>query len=122
MTEELKQKAEDFIDSINKESGCNWLAKHYLTDLLVMFATETTKELQEENKLLNDELDKKDNELQVKARTNKSLSARLTKAKERIKELKNALKKIAETVIDYRYLPDSRLNIIGGVCEDVLKE
>ena len=45
MTEELKQKAENFIDSINKESGGNWLDKYYLTDLLVMFATEVTKEL-----------------------------------------------------------------------------
>ena len=40
MTEELKQKAKDFIDMINKESGGNWLDKYYLTDLLVMFATE----------------------------------------------------------------------------------
>ena len=40
MTEELKQKAKDFIDRINKESGGNWLDKYYLTDLLVMFATE----------------------------------------------------------------------------------
>ena len=48
MTEELKQKAKDFIDRINKESGGNWLDKYYLTDLLVMFATEETKELQEQ--------------------------------------------------------------------------
>ena len=47
MTEELKQKAKDFIDRINKESGGNWFDKYYLTDLLVMFATEATKELQE---------------------------------------------------------------------------
>ena len=40
MTEELKQKAIDFIDRIGKESGGNWLDKYYLTDLLVMFATE----------------------------------------------------------------------------------
>ena len=45
MTEELKQKAKDFIDRINKESGGNWLYKYYLTDLLVIFATEATKEL-----------------------------------------------------------------------------
>ena len=40
MTEELEQKAKDFIDRIGKESGGNWLDKYYLTDLLVMFATE----------------------------------------------------------------------------------
>ncbi len=45
MAEELKQKAKDFIDRINKESGGNWLDKYYLTDLLVMFATEATNEL-----------------------------------------------------------------------------
>ena len=40
MIEELKQKAKDFIDRINKETDGLWLNKYYLTDLLVMFATE----------------------------------------------------------------------------------
>lgn len=47
-------------------------------------------------------------------------------AVERIEELENALKKIAETVPnsykDYRYLPESRLDVIGDICEEVLKE
>ena len=49
MTEELKQKAKGFINRINKESdGGMWLNNYYLSDLLVMFTTEMTKELQEE--------------------------------------------------------------------------
>jgi len=40
MTEELKQKAKEFIDRINKESDGMWLNNYYLSDLLVMFATE----------------------------------------------------------------------------------
>ena len=52
MTEELEQKAKDFIDRIGKESGGNWLDKYYLTDLLVMFVTEETKELQKGNENL----------------------------------------------------------------------
>ena len=47
-------------------------------------------------------------------------------AVERIEELENAIKKIAETVPDsykdYRYLAESRLDIIGDICEEVLKE
>lgn len=38
--EELKYKAKDFIDRINKESDGMWLNKYFLLDLLVMFATE----------------------------------------------------------------------------------
>ena len=59
MTEELKQKAKDFIDRINKESGGNWLDKYYLTDLLVMFATENgIAELEKENAELKEEFKK----------------------------------------------------------------
>lgn len=43
----LEQRAKDFIDRIKKESGGNWLDKYYLTDLLLMFATEETKLLSE---------------------------------------------------------------------------
>ena len=47
-------------------------------------------------------------------------------AVERIEELENALKEIAETVPrsykNYKYLPESRLDIIGNICEEVLKE
>lgn len=46
-------------------------------------------------------------------------------AVERIEELENALKKIAETVPnsykDYRYQPETRLDIIGDICEEVLE-
>lgn len=47
-------------------------------------------------------------------------------AVERIEELENALKRIAETVPnsykDYGYPPESRLDVIGDICEEVLKE
>lgn len=47
-------------------------------------------------------------------------------AVERIEELENALKKIAKTVPNsyknYRYPPESRLDVIGDICEEVLKE
>ena len=45
-------------------------------------------------------------------------------AVERIEELENALKKIAETVPNKKryYQPESRLDIIGDICEEVLKE
>ena len=45
---------------------------------------------------------------------------------ERIEELENALQRIAKTVPNsyknYRCLPESRLDIIGDICEEVLKE
>ena len=59
MNEEgLKQKAKDFIDRIGKESGGNWLDKYYLTDLLVIFATEVTKELEVQIEKMINEIDK----------------------------------------------------------------
>ena len=46
-------------------------------------------------------------------------------AVERIEELENAIKKIAETVPDSykdgKYLAETRLDIIGDICEEILK-
>ena len=67
-----------------------------------------------------------ENEGKVTYTGNVVVSSVCRSAVERIQELENALKKIAETVPNsyknYGYLPESRLDIIGDICEEVLKE
>lgn len=75
--EKLKQKAKDFIDRINKESDGMWLNNYYLSDLLVMFATEATKELQEENAELKGKLVLSDMVLTDKTKRIKELENKL---------------------------------------------
>ena len=96
MTEELKQKAKDFIDRIGKESGGNWLDKYYLTDLLVMFVTEATKELQDKLANADYQLEGRDLEIkELKERADKAdldsvlFFNQLCRAKEIIRELLN---------------------------------
>jgi hypothetical protein len=90
---EIKQKAKDFIDRIGKESGGNWLDKYYLTDLLVMFATEETKELKKE---YSDNLSLKDEELMC---LETEFNTYKGDAKETIQALYYCLKNYDKTVL-----------------------
>lgn len=96
MTEEqIKQRAEDFIDRINRESGGHWNEEYYLSDLLVMFATEATKELEKKNVELETDYEvlscsvgdfgELQDKLEEEQRKNNGLSDNLTKAKELLK-------------------------------------
>ncbi|MBO7732343.1 MAG: hypothetical protein J6S67_07315 [Methanobrevibacter sp.] len=86
--EELEQKTKEFINRINKESNGMWLNNYYLSDLLVMFATEVTKELQKENTALRHQLNKNPCVCNTEWHCNDCLEQH-TKAKEIIRELLN---------------------------------
>ena len=90
MAEKFKQKAKDFIDRINKETDGMWLNKYYLSDLLVMFATEETKELEKENAELQDKLKNLASVAEVRLanwQKYEKENRKLTKAKEIINKL-----------------------------------
>ena len=55
MTEELKQKAEEFCLKIKHDDGEIWYGLEDIEPMLIDFATEATKELQEELKKWKDE-------------------------------------------------------------------
>ena len=92
MTEELKQKAIDFIDRINKEIGGSWFNKYFLSELLVMFANELEKELRE--KIMNEKCSGcryntvgQDEYILVLEEQNKELEDKNEQTKEIIKEI-----------------------------------
>ena len=100
MTEELEQKAKDFIDRIGKESGGNWLDKYYLTDLLVMFVTEETKELQD--KLANADYQLEGRDLEVmefkaELEREKNLNQCLSDHNEQLRDLIEKIKSDSKT-------------------------
>ena len=102
MTEELKQKAKDFIYRITKESGGDGLNEYYLTDLLVIFATETTKELQES-------LVEWQRTCEAKSNTNSQLIEQLADKNEQLTEAKEIIAEWEDSFCcgaNYLYLGD----------------
>ena len=121
MTGKFKQKAKDFIDRINKESGGMWLNNYYLSDLLVIFATEATKELQEENaelkkkcykKAVKDycKLEKQNKELQEENERLAKHILELQKDKGRLTDELTEAKELLRFVIKY-YREDEDLGL-----------
>ena len=100
MTEELKQKAKDFVSII---AGGTPKEMDYYADILAEFATEATKELQEEN----DRLAKHILELQAdKGR----LTDGLTEAKEIIRKLCDTVRALNN--------PNTQLTDVNGFLQN----